>query len=100
MSDFMCASPRPQAHFVLAALLNMHRRYFAQALQDSPSDPLNHRYGPSVMAIYRSAWRLIGSHISGINRIPDLVARIPIFWSQAFSAAVRRSEYDRTSCNV
>ncbi|KAI9566398.1 hypothetical protein HD554DRAFT_2025751, partial [Boletus coccyginus] len=71
-----------------SVLLNIHRRYFSQALQDSPSDPLKHKYGPSVMATYRSAWRLIVSHSSGVDHIPDVAARIPIIWSQALSAAI------------
>ncbi|KAG6380611.1 hypothetical protein JVT61DRAFT_4977 [Boletus reticuloceps] len=71
-----------------SVLLNIHRRYFSQALQDSPTDPLKYRYGPSVMAMYRSAWRLIVNHTSAVNRIPDIAARLPILWSQALSAAI------------
>ncbi|KAI9455936.1 hypothetical protein BJY52DRAFT_1121559, partial [Lactarius psammicola] len=41
------------------ALLNIHRAYFAQALRENPLDPLRHRYGLSVMALYRSAFRLV-----------------------------------------
>jgi len=41
------------------ALLNIHRIYFAQAVRENPLDPLRHRYGLSVMALYRSAFRLI-----------------------------------------
>ncbi|KAG9308956.1 hypothetical protein JVU11DRAFT_11258 [Chiua virens] len=71
-----------------SVLLNIHRRYFSQALQDSPTDLLKHRYGPSVMAMYRSAWRLIVTHSTAVECIPEVAARIPIFWSQAFSAAI------------
>ncbi|KAF8546280.1 hypothetical protein OG21DRAFT_1427450 [Imleria badia] len=71
-----------------SVLLNIHRRYFSQSLQDSASDPLKHKYGPSVMAIYRSAWRLIVSHTSAVDRISDIAARLPIIWSQALSAAI------------
>lgn len=80
---------RLHTQLIPAVLLNIHRRYFSQALQDSPSDPLKHRYGPSVMAMYRSAWRLIVSYVSAVDRIPDVAARLPIIWSQALSAAVR-----------
>lgn len=86
-------SPGPYVHLIPSVLLNIHRRYFSQALQDSPSDPLKHRYGPSVMAMYRSAWRLIVTHSSGVNCIPNVAARMPIFWSQALSAAVRRTKH-------
>ena len=43
----------------LVALLNIHRAYFVQALRENPLDPLGHRYGLSVMALYRSAFRLV-----------------------------------------
>ncbi|KAF9237081.1 hypothetical protein BU15DRAFT_88887 [Melanogaster broomeanus] len=71
-----------------ATLLNIHRRYFSQALQDAPNDFLKHKYGPSVMAMYRSAWRLIISHSQMVTIAPHVLARIPIFWSHAFSAAI------------
>jgi hypothetical protein len=41
------------------ALLNIHRAYFSQALRENPLDPLRHRYGLSVMALYRSSFRLV-----------------------------------------
>ncbi|KIJ66602.1 hypothetical protein HYDPIDRAFT_26938 [Hydnomerulius pinastri MD-312] len=69
-------------------LLNIHRRYFSQALQDAPNDLLKHKYGPSVMAMYRSAWRLIISHSQAVSHIPEVMARMSIFWSHAFSAAI------------
>jgi hypothetical protein len=41
------------------ALLNIHRAYFSEALRENPLDPLRHRYGLSVMALYRSSFRLV-----------------------------------------
>ncbi|KAF9225168.1 hypothetical protein BS17DRAFT_879292 [Gyrodon lividus] len=85
-------SAQMQRLYVLASkeatLLNIHRRYFSRALQDTPSDLLKHKYGPSVMAMYRSAWRLIISHSQAVTNMPDVMARMPIFWSHAFSAAI------------
>ncbi|EIW87438.1 hypothetical protein CONPUDRAFT_45173, partial [Coniophora puteana RWD-64-598 SS2] len=81
-----------QRHFILAykeaALLNLHRTYFAQALKDKPNDPLKHKYGPSVMAAYRSAWRMIVCQAHSIKTVPKIMERMGIFWSQAFSAAI------------
>ena len=51
------------------------------------------------MAMYRSAWRLIVTHSSGVDRIPNVAARIPIFWSQALSAAVRRTKHGHATLN-
>ncbi|KAG1831964.1 hypothetical protein DFJ58DRAFT_719530 [Suillus subalutaceus] len=69
-------------------LLNIHRRYFTQALEDQPSDLLKHKYGPSVMAMYRSAWRVIEGHSHAVRRIPQAIERLGLFWSHALSAAI------------
>lgn len=69
-------------------LLNIHRRYFTQALEDQPNDLLKHKYGPSVMAMYRSAWRVIESHSHAVRLIPRAIERLNLFWSHALSAAI------------
>ncbi|KAJ7617219.1 fungal-specific transcription factor domain-containing protein [Roridomyces roridus] len=70
------------------ALLNLHRPYFTQALQDKPDDLANHRFIPSVMAAYRSAWRLIRSLVFIWEDSPQLIARVGYAWSPALSAAI------------
>jgi hypothetical protein len=72
-------------------LLNLHRPYFAQALQDKPDDLANHRFIPSVMAAYRSAWRLIRGLVIAWRDIPLLLSRYGSAWSPALSAAVSAS---------
>ncbi|KAJ7726359.1 fungal-specific transcription factor domain-containing protein [Mycena metata] len=69
-------------------LMSLHRAYFAQALQDKPDDLANHRYIPSVMATYRSAWRLIRGLVIMWRDIPALLARVGTAWSPALSAAI------------
>lgn len=71
------------------ALLNLHRAYFAQALQESPADLQRHRYLPSVVAIYRSSWRLIRGLALTWMVIPKFLARVNLAWSHGLSAAVR-----------
>ncbi|KJA19220.1 hypothetical protein HYPSUDRAFT_44475 [Hypholoma sublateritium FD-334 SS-4] len=71
-----------------AALINLHRGYFAQALQEAPADLQQHRYLPSVVAIYRSSWRLIHGLIVTWTAIPKFLARVNIAWSHGFSAAI------------
>ncbi|KAG2141099.1 fungal-specific transcription factor domain-containing protein [Suillus clintonianus] len=71
-----------------STLLNIHRRYFTQALEDQPKDLLKHKYGPSVMAMYRSAWRVIESHSHAVRKIPQAIERISLIWSHALSAAI------------
>lgn len=69
-------------------LLNLHRGYFAQALQEQPLDYLKHRYGPSMLATYRSAWRLIETVIMAYNMNNLVLSRVALAWSQALSASV------------
>ncbi|KAF8215723.1 fungal-specific transcription factor domain-containing protein [Mycena galopus ATCC 62051] len=71
-----------------STLLNLHRAYFAQALQDKPDDLANHRFIPSVMAAYRSAWRLIRSLVIAWKDIPGVLSRYGSAWSPALSAAI------------
>ncbi|KAJ8462374.1 hypothetical protein ONZ45_g17961 [Pleurotus djamor] len=81
-----------QRWFVLIAkettLLNLHRGYFAQALQEQPSDLLKHRYGPSMLATYRSAWRIIETVVISWKDNPLIMSRITLAWSQTLSAAI------------
>ena len=76
-------------------LLNLHRPYFAQALQESPSDLHRHRYLPSVVATYRSAWRLSRGLAVTWRAAPAILARLLLPWSNALSAAVSCSSYQR-----
>ncbi|KAI0828999.1 fungal-specific transcription factor domain-containing protein [Trametes gibbosa] len=69
-------------------LLNLHRPYFSQALNDMPEDPLRHKYGPSVMAIYRSAWRIFASSRCAYRAIPGIASRMNTIWSHALSGSI------------
>ncbi|KAI0354704.1 hypothetical protein OH77DRAFT_1425802 [Trametes cingulata] len=71
-----------------STLLNLHRPYFSQALNDMPEDPLKHKYGPSVMAIWRSAWRIFTSAKCAFKVAPGLAARLGIMWSHALSGSI------------
>ncbi|TFK66191.1 hypothetical protein BDN72DRAFT_961949 [Pluteus cervinus] len=69
-------------------LLNLHRAYFAQALREQPEDLSKHRYLPSVITIYRSAWRIIRALRKTWKVVSGIVSRTSLPWSQAFSAAI------------
>lgn len=75
-------------NFRSPVLLNLHRPYFAQALQESPADLHRHRYLPSVVATYRSAWRLSRGLAVAWRAVPVILARLLLPWSHALSAAV------------
>ncbi|KAL1749276.1 fungal-specific transcription factor domain-containing protein [Schizophyllum fasciatum] len=71
-----------------STLLNLHRAYFAVALDERPMELSSHRYVPSVLATYRSAWRL-GKSLQLIwSRHPECIARVGLMWSQGLSAAI------------
>ncbi|RPD64668.1 hypothetical protein L226DRAFT_565357 [Lentinus tigrinus ALCF2SS1-7] len=69
-------------------LLNLHRPYFSQALNGSAQDPLRHRYGPSVMAIYRSAWRIFATARCSYRMLPGIAARLGHLWSYTLAASI------------
>ena len=71
-------------------LLYIHRVYFALALRQMPSNPLQHAYAPSVLATYRSACRLIMSLKSFYAVHPDFASTGWYFWSGIYSSCVRR----------
>jgi hypothetical protein len=77
-------------------LLNLHRPYFTQALQETPADLQRHRYVPSVVATYRSAWRLSRGIALTWRAVPAILARLILPWSHALSAAVSRHLFDET----
>jgi hypothetical protein len=73
---------------ICAALLYIHRSFFAQALLDHPSNPLRSRYAPSFLAAYRCASGVIKSAVNQFDRFPDLSMRWWMVWTHLFSAAV------------
>ncbi|KAH6896152.1 hypothetical protein BKA70DRAFT_1318523 [Coprinopsis sp. MPI-PUGE-AT-0042] len=80
--------------FVLASkettLMNLHRPYFAQALceQVDHQDLQEHRYIASIVAIYRSSWRIIFGLELTWRQAPDTIQRTNLPWSQALSATI------------
>ncbi|KAH7914825.1 fungal-specific transcription factor domain-containing protein [Hygrophoropsis aurantiaca] len=69
-------------------LLYIHRSYFAQAIRGMPDNPLGHKYAPSVLAVYRSASRLISS-LKGLYAVhPIPTSQQWFFWSGIFSACI------------
>ncbi|KAI0320858.1 fungal-specific transcription factor domain-containing protein [Amylostereum chailletii] len=68
-------------------LLYIHRAYFVQAIRES-ADPLQHKFGQSVLAAYRSTRALI-SGLKGLYAVhPTLTSRVWFFWSGIYSSCV------------
>ncbi|KAI0029497.1 fungal-specific transcription factor domain-containing protein [Vararia minispora EC-137] len=69
-------------------LLNIHRAYFAQALKERPHDPLKHKFGLSVMALYRSAYRIVEASRLTMKLEPQIFYRSNMAPSKTLSAAI------------
>ena len=72
-----------------AALLYVHRAFFAQGLSDHPLDPLRSTYAPSILSGYRSACQTISNLRAAFNAFPKRIARFWVLWTHAFSASVK-----------
>ncbi|EAU84699.2 hypothetical protein CC1G_00218 [Coprinopsis cinerea okayama7 len=70
------------------ALLYIHRNFFAQAILDSPENPLRSPYAPSFLATYRCASGVIKATMNHYEKFPELCARWWGVWTHLFSAAM------------
>ncbi|KXN89389.1 hypothetical protein AN958_05762 [Leucoagaricus sp. SymC.cos] len=69
-------------------LFYMHRGFFAQALEDNPTDPMGSKYGPSVLAAYRSACSFVGLIESLFKQHPVLTERMWFLFTHVFSCSI------------
>ncbi|KAF9561089.1 hypothetical protein CPC08DRAFT_664768 [Agrocybe pediades] len=70
------------------ALLQLHRRYFTEAMNRPGSFNLNHEYAASVIATYHGAANLISAVEAVYNQEAQLSVRFLYFWFNSFSAIV------------
>ncbi|KAK0464414.1 uncharacterized protein EV420DRAFT_1627400 [Desarmillaria tabescens] len=71
------------------ALLQLHRRYFTDAMNNCPEPfDFHHRFAPSVVATYLGASSLISTVTKLYDQEQHLSTRFLCFWFNAFSAAV------------
>jgi hypothetical protein len=73
------------------ALLQLHRRYFTDAMGCPEGFDLSHPYAPSVIATYLSASNLISTVETLFEQEQQLSARFLHFWFNTFSAVVTLS---------
>jgi hypothetical protein len=90
LESLLAELSRSRLSFLLV-LLYIHRSFFAQAIIESPVNPLKSQYAPSFLASYRASSTIL--QIVGAQYVvhPDLCERFWAIWTFAFSAAVRRS---------
>lgn len=60
-------------------------------MENGPQDPRKHPFWYSAYQAGCGASWIIKAHIAMYRRQPDLISRVPAFWSASFSAAVSRS---------
>ncbi|KAH7882993.1 hypothetical protein F5I97DRAFT_1815347 [Phlebopus sp. FC_14] len=69
-------------------LLYIHRCFFAEAVSNNPTNPMNSPFAPSFLAGYRSACELLGGLRTQFDLFPAQIARFWVLWTHAFSSSV------------
>lgn len=82
MSHYM---PINYRHFIL---IYVHRCFFAEAINDSPQNPMKSQYSPSFLAGYHSACELLSIVRIQFYMFPAHVARFWTLWTHTFSGTV------------
>ncbi|EAU85818.2 hypothetical protein CC1G_05035 [Coprinopsis cinerea okayama7 len=88
---FLCMQRAMVALSREIALLQLHRKYFTQAMSDPAAFDLHHQYAPSVIATYLAASGLISTVETLFDQEQQLTARFLHFWFNSFSASVTLS---------
>ncbi|KAF8553012.1 hypothetical protein OG21DRAFT_1597855 [Imleria badia] len=76
------------AHAREVILLHIHRSFFAQAIIESPVNPLKSQYAPSFLATYRASSTILRTIRAQYTSYPHLCARFWSTWQYGFSAAI------------
>jgi hypothetical protein len=74
--------------YITVALMFLHRGFFAQALTDNPSNPLQSAHSQSFLTAYKCACAVLDTTRDHYGQKPLLIARIWRIWSNAFTASV------------
>lgn len=68
----MCAFP---------VVMHVHRAFFAQALLQSPSDPLGTVYAPSFLGAYQIASTMVHLNVKNYYKYPNVLSRYWEIWT-------------------
>lgn len=69
-------------------LVYIHRCFFAEAVSNNPTDPMQSQYAPSFLAGYRSACEILSNLRVQFDLFPAQIARFWVLWTHAFSSSV------------
>ncbi|KAF8128761.1 hypothetical protein EV363DRAFT_1340522, partial [Boletus edulis] len=78
-------------------LVYIHRCFFAEAVLNNPTDPMQSPYAPSFLAGYRSACELFSNLRVQFDLFPAQVARFWVLWTHAFSSSVGAGTRSKTT---
>ncbi|KAJ3740034.1 fungal-specific transcription factor domain-containing protein [Lentinula detonsa] len=74
--------------FRAVVVMHVHRAFFAQALLQSPSDPLNSVYAPSFIAAYRIASTMVHLNVRNFYKYSEVLSRYWEIWTGLLSAGI------------
>ncbi|KAJ3772919.1 fungal-specific transcription factor domain-containing protein [Lentinula raphanica] len=75
-------------HWRALVTMFIHRAFFAQALLQSPSNPLDSVYAPSFLATYRAASTLVHSNVKHFYKYAPILSRFWALWNGILSAGI------------
>ncbi|KAJ4465028.1 fungal-specific transcription factor domain-containing protein [Lentinula edodes] len=74
--------------FRAVVVMHIHRAFFAQALLQSPSDPLGTVYAPSFLAAYQIASTMVHLNVKNFYKYPNVLSRYWEIWTGLLSAGI------------
>ncbi|KAJ3844127.1 fungal-specific transcription factor domain-containing protein [Lentinula raphanica] len=74
--------------FRAVVIMHIHRAFFAHALLQSPSDPLNSVYASSLLAAYRIASVLVHLNVRNFHKYSEHLSRYWEIWTGLLSAGI------------
>ncbi|KII86663.1 hypothetical protein PLICRDRAFT_163895 [Plicaturopsis crispa FD-325 SS-3] len=87
-SRYLAMQQATLASSLESTFLQLHRTFFTRALSSTSTLSRRTQYAPSIIAVYRSAVRLIDIIETLADQEPDMTLRFLSFFANAFSAAV------------
>ena len=69
-------------------LVYIHRCFFAEAVSNNPTNPMQSQYAPSFLAGYNSACEIVSNLRVQFDLFPAQIARFWVLWTHAFSSSV------------
>ncbi|KAJ4001559.1 fungal-specific transcription factor domain-containing protein [Lentinula boryana] len=90
--DYKCSSVYLKGHHLshwrAIVTIYIHRAFFAQALLQSPSNPMNSVYAPSFLATYRAASTVVHLNVKHFYKYFEILSRFWALWNGILMAGI------------